>query len=192
MSKLIEIWKPVAGFIGKYEVSNLGRVKSLSRKIRSVGNSSGYITRKEQFLKPASVWGYLQVVLMYDGKRYNKKVHRLVAEAFVDGHFLKAQINHIDGNKKNNNAANLEWCTSRHNVNHSVKLGLRKGKKRGASHFAKKVIDTNSGRVYDSIVSAAEAFQVSPAILSYHFHRFNSHRFTSQKVLDRLAGLQLM
>jgi len=68
--------------------------------------------------------GYLQVALMIDGKRYEKLVHRLVAEAFIDNPEKKPQINHKDGNKMNNQATNLEWATPSENGKHAYMTGL--------------------------------------------------------------------
>ena len=97
----IEIWKPIKGFEGKYEVSNLGRIKSLiSHKI----------------LKPITQSpGYYNVGL--ESKKF--LIHRLVAEAFLDNPKNYDCVNHIDGNKKNNLPENLEWCNKFINNNHA-------------------------------------------------------------------------
>lgn len=106
----MEIWKSVNGFEGLYMVSNLGRIKSLPR--------NG--TRKNgSILKPAIRGNYLFVRLT--GNRLDKKcsVHRLVAEAFIPNPSNKPLVNHKDGNKLNNNANNLEWCTQSENMIHA-------------------------------------------------------------------------
>lgn len=109
----VEIWKPIAGYEGLYEVSNLGRVKSLPRKTSTGG-----------IMKPSTtVWGYLMCALWKDGKGKSFSVHRLVAEAFIPNPGNKPTVNHIDCNKKNNHVDNLEWCTQTENVRHSVRLG---------------------------------------------------------------------
>ena len=108
-----EIWKPVVGYEGLYEVSNLGRVKSLPRK-----DSKGGIKSQRE-----TIWGYLLCQLWKDGKGKNHSVHRLVAEAFIPNPEVKQTVNHIDCNKHNNRADNLEWATQSENVRHSVKLG---------------------------------------------------------------------
>lgn len=106
-----EIWKDVIGYLGYYKVSNLGRIKSLPR------NGT---TNQEKILKPNVLKnGYCQVCLQKDGKRKYKKVHRIVAEAFIPNQNDYSQVNHIDGNKQNNNANNLEWCSASYNQLHS-------------------------------------------------------------------------
>lgn len=117
-----ETWKPIKGYEGLYEISNLGRVKSLPKFY--CNNST---LHKERFLKPQNKKGYYQVALLKNGKPKWISVHRLVAEAFIEKPpYL--QINHKDGNKLNNRADNLEWCTGRENINHSIKIGLQKPK----------------------------------------------------------------
>lgn len=74
--------------------------------------------------------GYLKVELWRDGTRTNCKVHRLVALTFIDNIDFKQQVNHIDGNKKNNHVSNLEWCTAEENMNHAVRTGLLKRKQK--------------------------------------------------------------
>lgn len=97
--KKIERWKPVDGYEEFYEISNLGRVKSLKYG-------------KERILKPANNGvGYLLVVLCRDGKRKHFLVHRLVAEAFLPNPLGFTEINHLDENKTNNCVDNLEWSS---------------------------------------------------------------------------------
>ena len=108
-----EIWKPVVGYDGLYEVSNLGRVKSLPRKNAKGGLKSPKETK----------WGYLMCQLWKDGKVKNHSVHRLVADAFIPNPEGKQTVNHIDCNKHNNRVDNLEWATQSENVRHSVRLG---------------------------------------------------------------------
>lgn len=110
---MVELWKSISGYEGLYEVSNLGRVKSIPRK-----NAKGGI------LHPStSIWGYYLCGLWKNGKCKTFSVHRLVAEAFIPKIEGKDVINHIDCDKKNNCADNLEWTTQKENVRHSVKLG---------------------------------------------------------------------
>ena len=110
---LNEVWKPVKDFEGLYEVSNLGRVKTLPRSRVKGG-----------ILKPSTnKWGYLNCILWKNGKRKFFPIHRLVADAFIPNPEGKSTINHIDCDRKNNRAENLEWCTQKENVNHSVNLG---------------------------------------------------------------------
>ena len=108
---MVEIWKDIAGYEGLYQVSNLGKVRSLQ-----YGNRDEV---RELYLKPHTR-GYLQVELHKNGSRKMFTVHRLVAMAFVDGYEETKLVNHIDEDKQNNVSANLEWVTASQNVSHSI------------------------------------------------------------------------
>ena len=111
-----EEWRDVAGYEGRYQVSSMGRVKSLKRKFIDKIGRERYV--KECILKPGSDrGGYLRVGLCADGKRKTFKVHRLVCEAFHENPGNKPQVNHINEDKADNRACNLEWATARENSN---------------------------------------------------------------------------
>lgn len=115
-----ERWKPVKGFEGKYIVSNLGNVMSLPRTILNrLGRE--YTVDGFTLSKRISGTGYENVYL---GNSVSKSVHRLVAEAFVPNPNGFPEVNHIDGNKKNNCASNLEWVTHSENIKHALETGL--------------------------------------------------------------------
>ena len=111
-SEINEIWKDVVGYEGKYMVSTKGRVYSLTR----IRNNNGNVY-KGRMLKGEFCRGYYCVALL-NGKGEHKlcKVHRLVAIAFIPNPENKPQVDHIDGNSKNNNVWNLRWATPRENV----------------------------------------------------------------------------
>lgn len=114
----MEIWRIVEGF-EDYQISNLGRVKSLSRLI--LRNGKYPFISKEKILKPrVGKNGYKQLILVKDGKNYTKRIHQLVAIAFLDHKPCKFKmvVNHIDFNKLNNNVDNLEIVTNRENSYH--------------------------------------------------------------------------
>jgi len=111
-----EVFKDILNYEGMYQVSNLGKIKSLKGK-------------KEKFLKPSNTThGYLKVNLNKNGIQKTFKLHRLIAEHFIKKIDGKEIINHIDGNKRNNNISNLEWCTHSENIKHAYKTGLKKPK----------------------------------------------------------------
>jgi hypothetical protein len=112
---MIEEWKDIVRYEGYYQVSNLGKVKSLGNEF----------SRKERLLKPSlQSKGYLTVVLQKNGIRNMVLVHRLVAEYFVSNPLNKPQVNHINGVKTDNNIENLEWVSHRENLDHAIKNNL--------------------------------------------------------------------
>lgn len=118
-----EIWKPVKGYEGLYEVSNLGRVRSLDRVVKySTGATR---LHKGRIMKtPSSRSGYPHTVLRKNKKGRTTCVHRMVAEAFLPNPEDKRAVNHIDGVKHNNHLSNLEWVTFQENSRHAWKMGL--------------------------------------------------------------------
>lgn len=124
-----ELWKPVKGYEGFYEVSNLGSV-------RSVGGRRGSSSR---FLKYADTKGYDSVALSVNNKPKTFQVHRLVMDAFV-GHKPELEVNHKDGNKKNNALYNLEWTSHQGNMEHALFNNLvnNKGEKHGMHKLSEK------------------------------------------------------
>lgn len=102
-----EIWKDIKDYEGLYQVSNLGRVKRVK---------AGKILKGFKITK-----GYVGVRLSKNGIVSNKKIHRLVAQAFISNPESKPQVNHIDENKTNNVISNLEWSTAKENSNHGTR-----------------------------------------------------------------------
>lgn len=123
-----ETWKPVAGYEGFYEVSNQGRVRSLDKlRVGSNGWVNCTFHVRGRILKPYRTGkgeGYQTVELHKNGKGKNKKVHRLVAEAFLPNPDSLPEVNHIDGDKNNNSVNNLEWASGKDNIQHSYNTGL--------------------------------------------------------------------
>lgn len=159
-----EVWKPVIlrknnivlDFSTKYVVSNFGRVKNV-------------LTNR--ILNQRIVRGYFTVSFRFGSDRKNNffsfKVHRLVAFAFLPNYGNYPQVNHLDGNKLNNNVTNLEWCTAKHNVNHAFKIGLcnLETQKRISLLGAKKILikvnqydsEWNYIQTFNSLKEAAKA-----------------------------------
>lgn len=117
-----EQWKDVTGYEGFYQISTLGRVKSI---------------RFNRFLNPTLSGkgkGYPSVQFSKENKPIRVRIHQLVAKAFIPNPENKEQVNHIDGNKLNNNVTNLEWNTRSENIKHAYNNGLKtpiKGKNHG-------------------------------------------------------------
>lgn len=122
-------------------VSDKGNVMSLSFR-----NNQTTIRRELLMTPYDNGHGYLMVSLQKDGKRSPRYVHRLVAEAFVDNPEEKPVVNHIDHNTKNNSAENLEWCTVKENVRHSLHLMRKPRKKCKASNTGHKYISLRTKR----------------------------------------------
>ena len=130
-----EIWKPVKGYEGGYEVSNLGRVRTCE------GRCNGRKPIREGILcLGVSNDGYIRVRLSMDGHTKCCLVHRLVAEAFIPNPNNLPQVNHKDENKSNNHVENLEWCTRNYNVNYGeciAKIKKNQPHKKGVCQYDK-------------------------------------------------------
>lgn len=118
-----EIWKDIPEYEGIYQVSNLGRVKSLSRNRKNW--VSKFSTLKERILKQQILNGYYHVRLCIDKQYKTCLVHRLVATAFLENIENKPQVNHKNGVKTDNKVSNLEWVTKSENQNHAYATGLQ-------------------------------------------------------------------
>lgn len=116
-----EIWKDILGYEGQYQISNLGIVKSLTRK-----DTLNHI-RYSQIMSPKlDDKGYYQITLCQNGKHRMFSLHRLLGNHFMPNPNNLPCINHKDGNPKNNSLDNLEWCTYSENTIHAYKTGLMK------------------------------------------------------------------
>jgi hypothetical protein len=117
----MEVFKDIKGYIGKYQISNLGTIKTLDR-LDSLGRFKKSVILKTTLDHD----GYVRITLNGDSsKKKNFSIHRLVMETFNPISEKSLQVNHIDGNKQNNNINNLEWITGKKNVIHSLQIGLR-------------------------------------------------------------------
>lgn len=165
-----EEWRDIKGFEGLYMVSNLGRVKSLSRVITEINGKKR--VSKEKILKSKRISsGYRAVILYKDRKEKTMYIHRLVAQAFLQNNNNYTDVNHKDGNKENNILSNLEWVTRSYNIKHAYNTGLRKVYIDKAQEAALKIkslpvlqFDDNNVLLaeYRSITQAALQTNVSP------------------------------
>ena len=139
----MELWKNIKGYKTLYQVSNTGKVLSL---------------RTNKLLKPIDSYGYKYVHLCNNNHiRTNKAIHRLVAEAFISNPKNLSEVNHIDGDKSNNNVTNLEWCTRKYNANHRINV-LNKSNKR-------KVYCIETKQTFNSIKEASNYYHKSQSCL---------------------------
>lgn len=130
-----ETFVDIQGFEGLYQISNLGRVKSLRTRFKGHTNPCNMI-----LVPNIQRSGYIDICLTNkDGKLKRLKIHRLIAIAFIPNINNKPQINHINGIKTDNNINNLEWCTRNENIQHAWRMGLYK-KKTGSNHAQSKKV----------------------------------------------------
>lgn len=116
-----EIWKDIEGYVGFYQISNLGNVKSLERIVIRNGIAQ---KRKERIMsKRKNDDGYYIAKLNLNKISKSISIHRLVAQAFIPNPLNLPEVNHKDCNRTNNCVNNLEWCTHTDNIQHSAKLG---------------------------------------------------------------------
>lgn len=151
-----EIWKDIPKWEGLYQVSNLGRVKSVRKDKVKIPDMNGA--------------GYARVQLCDGARRKRFFIHRLVALLFVPGYFKNAQVNHIDMDRTNNMASNLEWVTPSENQKKAVDIrGLHKG------HFQKQPykLTLSTGQVfyYDTINECARSLGLSRSGLYYKIEK---------------------
>lgn len=157
---MTEQWKPIEGYESIYQVSNMGRVRRLA------GVASNGRPLKAQIIKPILQHsGYCHVGLWRNGVCDQRRVHRLVAEAFIPNPKNKATVNHLNEDKQDNRACNLEWATVGENTRHGSCIERRTANRRpDAPNKRKAVIGTDKDgieHVFDSIANASQYVGVS-------------------------------
>lgn len=168
-----EIWKSLKGVVeygDYYEVSNLGRVRSVDRKVNS---RNGKRLVKGQILNQ---WidkdGYCRVTLNLNQRKKHYGVHQLVALSFIQNSENKPQVNYKDGVKNNNHLDNLEWATNSENQQHAINIGLREGVK-GENNSNSKLTDSKVIELFNkyktnkySMQQLSDEYGVSISVIS--------------------------
>ena len=159
-----EIWRDIDGYKGLYQVSNLGNVKSLMHYRKGINGNLTIV--KEKILKQNinRKNGYLVVSLCKNGISKTSRVNRLVAETFISNPYNLPQVNHIDGNKLNNNKNNLEWCSAKRNMNEAVRIGLFKNVVKKVAQYD---MNNNLIEIYSSITEASRKTGITNTSISY-------------------------
>lgn len=159
----MEIYKDIKGYEGRFQVSNYGNVKAVKRIINNKYNVNRVI--EDIVLKPSICNGGYYFVSLTDSNGIKKRIriHRLVADNFLSNIDSKIDVNHIDGNKKNNHVSNLEWITRSENIKHAYKNNLRKPNK--------KLTDEEASIIKYKIIGVpqrilAQAFNCSQMVIS--------------------------
>lgn len=162
-----EVWRDIKGYEGLYQVSTYGRIKKLA------GVNILDRTTKERIMSPLTQrLGYIQIGLTKDRKRSFPLVHRVVAETFIPNPNGYPEVNHLDGDKKNNSVDNLAWCSKSQNMRHAVDTGLKpssKGENNGQSKLTEEEVKEIKRLLKDGVISQrkiAERYKVTPALIS--------------------------
>lgn len=158
MEQLVEEWRDVVGYEGLYQVSSTGKVMSL-----------GVFQKQKQkrVLKLNNNHGYLQVALVKDGKKKNKYIHRMVAEAFIPNSDLtKIQIDHIDGNPSNNRVDNLHWVTIKENQLNPISRDRQSKSKMGKPN--KKIWKPIEQRLNGTVICRYESTTMAEKLTGIH------------------------
>ena len=162
-----EIWKDMIGYEGLYQVSSLGRVRSLSRisedKNGKVISVKGKIRKQYSFKN-----GYNVVRLSKNGKTLTVSCHRKIAEAFLPNPEKLPQVNHINGNKNDNRIENLEWVTISENVKHGYRIGH--SDKKGEKHHSNKLKESDVFEIRRLLSDGLSCKEIS--------YMYNVHRVT--------------
>lgn len=173
-----EVWKDITGYEGCYQISNMGRVKSLDRMVNSARSSTGLRLSKGRILKTyyakygkcrknRNIENAYELIHLYKGvheKAYS--IHRLVAEAFIPNPNNLPQVNHKDENPANNRASNLEWCDSVYNANYGTRnerVSAHRQDKTPVNQFS---LNGEFIAHYESLTMAAKSTNVEIRLIS--------------------------
>ena len=164
----IEEWRDCPVFPQRYEVSSLGNVRN-KPYLKTGRNINGFFTFGvgSSQLKPYKTKGYLQVVLSYEGQKITRKVHRLVAEAFIENPNNKPEVNHKDSDRANNCVSNLEWVTGSENVKHSYHEGSNTNK---GEYHPRKVLNDETVKLARALHKNGMSYMAIARELGFNYH----------------------
>lgn len=166
---MTEIWKDIVGYEGLYQVSNLGRLKRISR-VRSDGKLLKELIKKNT---PRKGDGYLQISLgTRSHTQKSRYLHQIVATAFIPNPENKRFVNHKNGIKADNRVENLEWCTYQENMDHAVETGLQNTKgENNLQHKLKEVTVLEIRSKYDPNISKPlKKLSIEFGLPNWHIH----------------------
>lgn len=151
-----EIWIPIPGYEGYYEVSNNGRIRSIDRKIEVKNKGTSYwVQLRGRLMRPHHSRGYLVIALCRGGVSRTVPVHKCVCKSFIHNPDGLNEINHKNGDREDNRVENLEWCTRQYNIRHSYYVNKRK------PSGCKPVLCLETGKVYPSCMAAGRALNIN-------------------------------
>lgn len=156
------MWKVISNTKGFYEVSDEGEVRSIERLVNYKHGGKPRLWPQKIIKGWIAHNGYKELDLKIEGIKRRVILHRMVSEAFIPNPKRLDYVNHKDGNKLNNNATNLEWCTNSENVIHSFNIGRHSGK--GATHYKAKPI-TDGTNIFGTHQEAGEFYSVSKKVI---------------------------
>jgi len=164
-NSIMENWKDIKGYEGLYQISDKGVVKGVDRVLSYNANKTKQW--KGKVIKTiVDHLGYCRVSLCKNGSVKTGKIHRLVAEAFLNG---EGHINHKDGNKLNNDVNNLEFCTNKENLHHAFISGLRPKK------YLRTIVCNETQELFTCQMDVARKIHLSSVMVSTHLKGNTSH-----------------
>ena len=172
-----EVWVDVENYVGLYKVSNLGRLKSLSRDVACRGGGIRVI--KTRIVKPSKrLDGYMIVNIFREGKREVFTVHKLIAKMFIPNVDSKSDIDHINNNKEDNRVCNLRWATRLENLNN------RKNKKPKGRNKIKCI---TTGEIFNTLKEAGEKHELKPATIASCCKQYSRTTKSNIIIYERLT-----
>lgn len=182
-----EIWKDVIGYEGLYKVSNTGKVKSVGRSFEMCNRWNFpviiQVREKELIIAKYKNHGYAYCTLSKNSKSKKFKMHRLISIHFIPNPNGFPFINHINAIRDDNRIENLEWCDHSHNMKHRFKMGYDHSGVKNPS--ARKVIDTSTKQIFDTVKEAADKFSLNYNTLSGMLNGHDKNHTTLNHLINK-------